>query len=671
VSHPVPQAVYARTAAAKSAIQEAPTASILAGLSLAFLLCVELQLAFARDIDITTAARVLWAVAVPVSIVAAWAFLPGLLRIVTQPASQLMLATGGALAGWMWFVGYPLALRDTLVLVVPAVAGLAANRALKRRYPTMSRFARRFAALTVFWALSSFALWTADQAMRAFVPRLQAQDGKAVSPNGNRMAVALAGVPAGVAGIAERPADRPAVLALSGGGYRAALFHAGVIDGLEQIGIRPAALSTVSGGSIIGAYYVAGGTPRGFLEAVADGDFRLAHELVYPQNLFRIVADLRLFTSRLVLLPGFGSFSRTHVEANLLDEVFLREVRHHDFGTVHGGRGIPLMTGLTDLRGGRAVGVLPQGAVVQLVAPAINRFHFVNAETAAPEPEFRRSRDDTSALRDASHQRTALLVAGSGAFPGAFKPLPLLLPPRDDGPAPSDTMLVADGGIVDNSGVVLAYAANRRARTAPDPVVRNLLAPWRTSLVVASDGSALDVGAGVPATLPGELSRAIDVLYRSTSGAALTLPDPGLRTVSVSVTVVAQLLNRAGGRTKAQKRLDEARWDSLVARLSPADFHAVLSLDPAGITSPSERRALDEWTRAAASGAPAGPPPAELRAALRKRAIVALGVFVRTPTLKDQLSRAHADALYRLGRYAVILFGRELREPVIPAEPAA
>ncbi len=52
---------------------------------------------------------------------------------------------------------------------------------------------------------------------------------------------------------------RPRIgLALSGGGFRASIFHLGVIRRLEELGIMQDVnvISTVSGGSIIGAYYV-------------------------------------------------------------------------------------------------------------------------------------------------------------------------------------------------------------------------------------------------------------------------------------------------------------------------------------------------------------------------------------------------------------------------------
>ena len=47
-------------------------------------------------------------------------------------------------------------------------------------------------------------------------------------------------------------------LALSGGGYRAAAFHLGTLKSLHRLGILPNVdvISSVSGGSIIAAYYL-------------------------------------------------------------------------------------------------------------------------------------------------------------------------------------------------------------------------------------------------------------------------------------------------------------------------------------------------------------------------------------------------------------------------------
>jgi len=61
-------------------------------------------------------------------------------------------------------------------------------------------------------------------------------------------------------------------IALSGGGYRATLMHAGVLDGLEKLGLRPTNLSAVSGGSITASYHASGGATgtAACLRAAAD-----------------------------------------------------------------------------------------------------------------------------------------------------------------------------------------------------------------------------------------------------------------------------------------------------------------------------------------------------------------------------------------------------------------
>lgn len=65
---------------------------------------------------------------------------------------------------------------------------------------------------------------------------------------------------------------RPAVaLTLSGGGYRAAMTHAGVLWTLDQARIPIKALSTVSGGSIVGAAYAMGWPPEEFVTRLCSG----------------------------------------------------------------------------------------------------------------------------------------------------------------------------------------------------------------------------------------------------------------------------------------------------------------------------------------------------------------------------------------------------------------
>ena len=102
-----------------------------------------------------------------------------------------------------------------------------------------------------------------------------------------------------------RPAAMPAEfdsvrvgVALSGGGYRAALVHAGVVDALGQLGVPVTHLSSVSGGSIIGSFLSVGGSPKDFLQAVAAGRFRMTRDLMAVQNLLRLPSPARAPTRR-------------------------------------------------------------------------------------------------------------------------------------------------------------------------------------------------------------------------------------------------------------------------------------------------------------------------------------------------------------------------------------
>ena len=121
-------------------------------------------------------------------------------------------------------------------------------------------------------------------------------------------------------------------LALSGGGFRAALFHIGVLARMAELGLlrRVEVISTVSGGSIVGALYylhvkrLLESTPD---DRIADADF------------VQLVADVeREFTAAvqknirarifLNLWKNFGmarpSYSRSDRIGDLLDRLFYR-----------------------------------------------------------------------------------------------------------------------------------------------------------------------------------------------------------------------------------------------------------------------------------------------------------------------------------------------------------
>ncbi|TIO33408.1 patatin-like phospholipase family protein [Mesorhizobium sp.] len=123
----------------------------------------------------------------------------------------------------------------------------------------------------------------------------------------------LTGHVAAPANVAPPAAGLRIALALTGGGYRAALLHAGVLMELDRLGIPISNVSSVSGGSIIGAYIAKGGDPAEFVKAVIDGRSRLKRELLSAFNLPRWI------------LP-FGNFSRRDVQAQIVRRVLLSSV---------------------------------------------------------------------------------------------------------------------------------------------------------------------------------------------------------------------------------------------------------------------------------------------------------------------------------------------------------
>jgi predicted acylesterase/phospholipase RssA len=80
-------------------------------------------------------------------------------------------------------------------------------------------------------------------------------------------------------------------VALSGGGYRAAVVHAGILSSLDEAGVPVHYLSTVSGGSIVGAAYALGWSPPEFCAHLKQSKPGLANDLanfyaVFKQFLF-------------------------------------------------------------------------------------------------------------------------------------------------------------------------------------------------------------------------------------------------------------------------------------------------------------------------------------------------------------------------------------------------
>ena len=208
---------------------------------------------------------------------------------------------------------------------------------------------------------------------------------------------------------AERFKDLRVGLALSGGGFRAAVFHAGVLEALEDLGIRVDNLSTVSGGSIIGAYYAVGGEPKAFAEAVAEGRFDLKRELMLIHNALRLPFPMRLPGVGVELLP-IGSFDRLDVQRALLAATALRSREAR--GRSGWERAAAGSAGADD-RGHRSDLRLSDRSTSRRHPQARPRGG-VRGRCTAGRPSNRRGR-----------LTLAERVAISGAFPLAFPPTPL------------------------------------------------------------------------------------------------------------------------------------------------------------------------------------------------------------------------------------------------------
>ncbi|MBR0801259.1 patatin-like phospholipase family protein [Bradyrhizobium jicamae] len=172
-------------------------------------------------------------------------------------------------------------------------------------------------------------------------------------------------------------------LAMSGGGYRAALFHAGVVSALEQFHIPIQVMSSVSGASIFASFYSRGGTPDQFLDAVVRGSFRLERYILRIDNALCLLASARISagSGNFRILPFSPGCSRTTMQSRLLDHTLLGDVPAKA-GSVEGRPELMLAT--TDIAEGRMIGF---------------------PEHLAHLP---------------SDQPLSALVAASGAFPGAL-----------------------------------------------------------------------------------------------------------------------------------------------------------------------------------------------------------------------------------------------------------
>jgi NTE family protein len=285
-------------------------------------------------------------------------------------------------------------------------------------------------------------------------------------------------------------------LALSGGGSRAIAFHLGCLRGLDAIGLldRIDVLSTISGGSVIGAYYAY--TPwksftefeedvRGFLKS----GFQRAilYEYRLPRNAFWGIANTLAATIDVAqerLFKRSAKFRGWPSRTDLFQTVLQRQLFPNLRMNSDRRRDLEVVIGACDLRTESA-------------------FRFGNSKsgswrlgTLAGEPVD-----------------VALAVASSAAYP-------LLLPALDrkwqfvnNNAQAKYRVLLSDGGLYDNLGVqVLEPGRN------PDFSLHTFSCDY---LIVCNAGHGQVSGENVPGRLFGRMATSFSMVHRRVGNAAM------------------------------------------------------------------------------------------------------------------------------------------------------
>lgn len=354
-------------------------------------------------------------------------------------------------------------------------------------------------------------------------------------------------------------------VSLSGGGFRAALMHAGVLAALEELRTPIAGLATVSGGSIIGGFYVLGGRPTDFRDAVADGRFNATRDLVDAQNLLRLPCPGHVPLVDMEVL-WWCAHSRVDVQANLLDRVLFdgKRVTHLERDRQRDGdwwtKPPWWVIGVTDLLRGEAIGISADGVFRRAHATPGRGLH---REQLHRDPSSVRFHNVSSA-RDIRDRRVAELVTMSGAFPGAFGSSDLEI-------VGGTRFQVVDGGVTDNLGYSLFASALEESKWRSAELASGLDndgKKWEFDLIIVSDGGMpLSEEKTMPAHM--EFIRAMDVVYAS---AGIAVPANAVQKIWLSpltipiVSLSEEDLRLIPEKLRRGRTLDEFKRDLRRAR---------------------------------------------------------------------------------------------------------
>ncbi len=269
--------------------------------------------------------------------------------------------------------------------------------------------------------------------------------------------------------IEQHPLRGEIALCLSGGGYRAAAFHLGVLDLLHDLGLleRVRVISALSGGAIISARYVTA-LARGVTFERFRDDF--GKSLLGNNPLAEAFDHLRRTGNDKTRVSLIRSLADAYAKPDFLGDLRFGELMESPL--------VPddLIFGTTEFQGGKA-------------------FRFQMSRRSQPLVGNQPPLDIAKAL--AHDLRVADIVAASSCFPAAFEPMifpddfqwsrPIDEVRTDLSPQLAAGVPLMDGGIYDNQGVDGALAVYRRADIHPGLLLVSDSSPRVANLYKAPD----------------------------------------------------------------------------------------------------------------------------------------------------------------------------------------
>jgi len=285
-------------------------------------------------------------------------------------------------------------------------------------------------------------------------------------------------------------------LALSGGGSRAMAYHLGCLRALDDLGIleRVKVLSTISGGSVIGAYYAY--TPqKPFAEFESDIRQFLAQgfhrsitlELCQPQNLIScgtnwlatkadaVIARIRGSSSTMRRFPSRTDIFHQVLQRDLFASLRMSDARRNNLDVV---------IGACELRTGTA-------------------FRFGSTKSGG----WRHGE-----IRDDSVE-VGLAVAASAAYPLFLPPIDRIWRFSKNGSEAEQRVLITDGGVYDNLGVQVLEPGR-------DSTISLHNFPCE-HLIVCNAGVGQELGDDLPLGLAARLVKSFGVVHRRVQDSAM------------------------------------------------------------------------------------------------------------------------------------------------------